>query len=99
MSTPISDLPDDFDDMNNENDYPTKNESSISFSKMSYLSNHKDILYVFLAVIAASFVSIESFRYSIPQQVFAFGNAPINAFITALIFLVIKTAMKHLVSF
>ena len=92
MSTPISDLPDDIDDI--EEDYPVTRRGKRG--KLGMLKKHIDLFYIFLAAIAATYVSIDSFRYSVPPQVFTLGDAPIQASITVIMFVLIRLIMKSL---
>jgi hypothetical protein len=93
MSTPISDLPNDVDDMDEMDDLPFVSRRK---SKMGFIKKYKDLFYVFVAVILASYISLETFRYSVPQQVFTFGDAPIYAAITVAILVVIRLIGKNI---
>lgn len=96
MSTPISDLPDEIDDFEeDEYKYAPKRRRG---GKLGMLSKHKDLAYVFLAVIAASYISIESFRYSVPPQVFSLGDAPVQAVITVIVFVIIRMVLKNMLN-
>lgn len=92
MSTPISDLPDDIEDFD-EHDYapiPRRSKGK----KWCDWRKHKDLLTVFIAVVVASYISIDSFRYSLPPQVFTFGDTPLNALIVTLVYAVMQFFLK-----
>jgi hypothetical protein len=86
MSIPISELPD-ADEI--ETKSPKLNTSRIT--------NHIDLIYIALAVIATSYVSIDAFRHSVPHQLFALGDAPIIALITVIIFVMLRLVVRNIV--
>jgi len=95
MSTPISDLPDEPDDYaSSMTEIPSAPIRRGKKGKLSYIKRHKDALYVFVAVVIAMFIPIDSFRYRVPEQVFALGDAPIRALLASIFFIIIKSIMN-----
>jgi len=97
MSTPISDLPNDVDDYDDHAPFSVVGHKGKT-SKLQKFTKHKELLYVFLAVTLASFIPLDNIRYSVPQQVFLAGDAPIVALLTVLIFVLIKLVGKNIFS-
>ena len=95
MSTPISELPSDIEEIEEDEPnfaYVPKKKKG----KLGFIKKHKDLLYVFIAVLLASYVSIDSFRFSVPRQVFYFGDIPIHASIAVVIFVLIRLIGKNM---
>jgi len=96
MSTPISELPNDIEEIEEDEPNFSYLQKRKKGGKLSYLKKHKDLLYLYVAVILATYVPIDSFRFSIPQQVFYFGDTPILALIVVVLFVLIKLVGKNI---
>jgi len=94
MSTPISDLPDDVDELDDGRDFsPVKRGKR---GKIGFFRKNQDLLFIFIAVIVASFVNLDAFRFSVPRQVFVMGDAPINALMVVLLYVIIRLILKNM---
>jgi hypothetical protein len=91
MATSISDLPDDIDEFEvDPGPAPVISNRRSKKGKYTFVTRYKDSLYVFIAVLAASYIPLENFQYRLPEQVFVLGDAPIRALLATVIFMLIK---------
>lgn len=89
MSTPISDLPPVVDD---DSSYV----SAVQKPDKGMFSKYKDYLVLFIVVIVALKIPLDTFRYRVPQQVFALGDAPIQALLVVVLFIILNLIMKNM---
>jgi hypothetical protein len=100
MSTPISDIHDDMDFLDEDDDEPLaapvrelpSKRKSKKYS--NYFAQYKEYLLIYFAAALALKIPIDTFAYRVPTQVFAFGDIPIRALLIVLAIILSKYLMR-----
>jgi hypothetical protein len=92
MSTPIDDIPDDVNDVQEDPyDKPLMTWNSGSVSKRrGYFSKYKEYVLVCIAVLLALSIPISYVRNQLPYQVFRFGDSPVRTVFVLVFFIILK---------
>ena len=88
MSTPIQDILDDDDYLDDSAAVAPRKKKSSSFS----FNMFKDYIFIFLCTLIAITVSLASVRTLAPVQFFSLGEGPVRATIATLLFAIMRYA-------